>query len=96
MSVPDRGYTRVRDRTYLTSEHTTVEPDVPTDFNQFDICGNLLAHGNMYEVTRNESRSWHSDLVAIAEHNDVRGEHALDRGHHSRRREVLPSVENGL
>ena len=83
-------------RTYLTSEHATVKPDVPTDVDQFDICGNLLAHGDMYEVARNERRGWYSDLLAVAEHDDVRWEHSLDRGHHSRRGKVLPSVEDRL
>ena len=82
--------------TYLTGEHTTIESEVPTDVNQFDICGNFLTHGDMYEVTGNELRGWYSDLLAVAEHDDIRGEHSLDGGHHSRRGEVLPSVEDRL
>ena len=81
---------------YLSSENASVKPDVPTDFDQFDVCGNFLTHSDMYKVTGNERRGWYSDLLAIAEHKDVCGEHALDRGHHSRRGEILPRIEDCL
>ena len=83
-------------RTYLASENATVEPDIPTDVDQFDICGHLLAQGDLYDITGDERRGGHSDLLAIAEHDNVRREHALDRGHHARRGEVLPRVEDCL
>jgi hypothetical protein len=89
------SYARVV-RTYFTSEHATVKPEVPRDVDQFDIRGNLLAQGDMYEVTGDKRRGGHSDLLAVAEHDNVRGEHTPDRGHHSGRGEVLPRVEDCL
>jgi hypothetical protein len=83
-------------QTYLASENASVEPDITTDVDQFDVCGNFLTHSDMYEITGNKHRSWYSNLLAVTEHDDVRGEHALDGGHHSRRGKVLPRIEDCL
>src|ERR1700733_12898670 len=82
--------------TYFTSEHATVKPEVTRDVDQFEICGHLLAQADMYDVAGDERSGGHGNLLAVAEHDDVRGEHALDRGHHSGRGEVLPRIEDCL
>ncbi len=81
---------------YLASEYATVEPDVPGNVDKFDICGDLLTHADLYEVTGDECGGGHGDLFAVAEYDDVRGKHTLDRGHDARRGEVLPCIEDCL
>jgi len=82
--------------THLSCEHASIEPEIARDVNQLDVCGHLLTHRYLDEVSRNERSSWKGRLSAIAEDNDIVGEHVLDRCHDTGRRKVLPRIEDRL
>lgn len=75
---------RRRVMTHLPSEHTPIESQVPRNVNQLDVRGNLLAHDQVDNVARDERNSGNRRLHAIAEDDDVGGEHSLDRRHDAR------------
>lgn len=76
---------QARLETHLSSEHASVEPQITRYINQLDVCGNLLAHDDVYEVAGDKRSSRDGCLYAIAEDNDVIREHVLDRRHDTRR-----------
>ena len=82
--------------THTSCEHASIEPQITRDVNQLDVCGHLLAHRYLNEVSRNERSSGKGGLNTIAEDNNIVGEHVLDGRHDTGRRKVLPRIEDCL
>ena len=82
--------------THLSCEHASIEPQIAGDFDQLDVCGHLLAHRYLDDVSRDERSSRKGRLSTIAEDNDIVREHVLDGCHDTGRREVLPRIEDRL
>lgn len=87
---------RPRHDTYLSCEHAPIEPQVPRNVDQLDVRGHLLTHDDMNDVTRDERSGGNGRLRAVAEDDDVGGNHVLYGCHDAGRRKVLPGIEDRL
>jgi len=78
--------------THTSCEHASIEPQITRDVNQLDVCGHLLAPRYLDEVSRDEQSSRKGRLNAIAEGNNIVGEHVAM----TRDVEDLPRIEDRL
>jgi hypothetical protein len=67
--------------TYFASEHTPVKLEIARGIDQLDVRRYFLAHDDVDEVAGDKRGSQDGGLHAVAEDNEVGGEHAPNGSH---------------